>query len=73
MVIVSVMLLFLPAVIELKKPKDLGPRRVKDKLGKIIIKPFKIAITNIDETEDMDNKLTETLTNFLCRFPNIEV
>ncbi len=73
MVIVSVMLLFLPAVIELKKPKDLGPRRVKDKLGKIRIKPFKIAITNIDDKEDLDNKLTETLTNFLYRFPNIEV
>lgn len=66
-----VTLLFLPAIMELKKPKDSGPRLIKDNFESIRIGAFKSGIVNLDEDEN--DKLTIEITSFLCRFPNLEI
>ena len=62
--------LFLPAIMELKKPKDSGPRKIKDNLDNIRIGAFRTHLFNIDEEEY--GKSTIGIANFLCRFPNLE-
>ena len=66
----TVALLFLPAIIELKKPKDSGPRLLNDSLAKIRISALQTALTNIEED---DNSQTITLASFLYQLPNLEV
>ena len=66
-----VMLLFLPAIMELKKPKDSGPRLIKENLESVRISEFITGIFDLEEEEN--DKSTLGLTNFLCRFPNLEV
>jgi hypothetical protein len=66
-----VMLLFLPAIVELKKPKDSGPRLIKENLESVRISEFITGIVDLEEEEN--DKSTLGLTNFLCRFPNLEV
>jgi hypothetical protein len=66
-----VTLLFLPAIFELKKPKDLGPRLIKENSANIRIGAFTTDIFNLDEEEN--NKSTLGLASCLCRFPNLEV
>ena len=65
------MLLFLPAIVELKKPKDSGPRLIKENLESVRISEFITGIVDLEEEEN--DKSTLGLTNFLCRFPNLEV
>jgi hypothetical protein len=66
-----VMLLFLPAIVELKKPKDSGPRLIKENLESVRISEFITGIVDLEEEEN--DKSTLGLINFLCRFPNLEV
>jgi hypothetical protein len=67
----TVILLFMPAIMELRKPKDSGPRLIKDNFEKTIIGEFRNGMVNLDEEEN--NTLTVGLSSFLCRFPNLEV
>jgi len=63
-------LFFLPAIIELKRPKDAGPRIIKDNPAKITLGMLKIPIIDIEEGQ----RLTSTIKNavFLYTIPNIE-
>jgi hypothetical protein len=67
----TVILLSLPAIVELKKPKDSGPRLIKDNFERIRIGEFRNGMVNLDEEEN--DKLKIGLASFLCRFPNLEV
>ncbi len=66
-----VTLLFLPAIMELEKPKDSGPRLIKENLESIRIGALITGMVNLDEEEN--GKATVGLANFLCRFPNLEI
>lgn len=70
---ITFLLMFLPAIIELKKPKDEGPRRINDNIAKIRISTLKIPITNIEEEQKFDSQSTINIAIFLFLFPNLEV
>ncbi len=70
-VAITVLILFLPALVELRKPKDSGPRLIKDNSYKIRICSFKIDIVNIEE--EPEGQSIKYVDNFLYRFPNLEV
>jgi hypothetical protein len=70
---ITFLLMFLPAIIELKKPKDAGPRLINDNIAKIRISTLKIPITNIEEEQKFDNQSTINIASFLYLIPNLEV
>jgi hypothetical protein len=70
---ITFLLMFLPAVIELKKPKDAGPRLINDNIAKIRISTLKIPITNIEEEQKFDSQSTINIASFLYLIPNLEV
>jgi len=66
-----IILFFLPAIIELKKPKDAGPRIINDNPAKITLGALKIPIMNIEETQKLTYQPIKNAT-FLYAIPNIE-
>ena len=70
---ITFLLMFLPAVIELKKPKDAGPRLINDNIAKIRISTLKIPITNIEEEQKFDSQSTINIASFIYLIPNLEV
>jgi hypothetical protein len=63
-IVVFVALLFLPAIIELKKPKDAGPRVIVD-FAQICINDLKTSLINIEEDLKFNSRLTSKIGSFL--------
>ena len=70
--ILSSALLFLPAIIELKKPKDAGPRFITDSFAQFRLSTLKIVLLNIEEELKFDVQLPSKIGRFLCFIPNLE-
>ena len=70
--ILSAVLLFLPAIYELKKPKDAGPRRITDSFEKTQLSLQRPAILNVDIELKFDPQLTSKIENSLCFIPKID-
>ena len=68
----SVTLLFVPAVIELKKPPDAGPRCIPDSSSQIRLNNLKMALSNIDEELKFESYLTSKIGSFLHFIPNLD-
>lgn len=64
--------LFLPAIIELKKPKDAGPRILIDNPMKITLWLTKIPIVDIEETQELVFPLAVKNAGYLSTLPNME-
>jgi hypothetical protein len=65
---VTLSLMFLPAVIELSRPKDAGPRFIPGSIAIVRI----AAITNLDEETHLETPLATQLFNFLRAIPSLE-
>jgi len=70
-IVIFVALLFLPAIIELKKPKDAGPRLIID-FGQICLSDLKTSLQNIEEDLKFDSQLISKIGVFLRFIPNLE-
>jgi len=71
---VFIFIMFLPALLELKKPKDAGPRRIMDDAYTIQPKMVgTIVIVNLEEEHRFDQKLVEKIMNIIAVLPNLEV
>jgi hypothetical protein len=69
---VLILILFLPAIVELKKPKDNGPRIISDQIP--IARPATGSVfhlTNIEEEQKMENLLLR-LSKIIDFLPNLE-
>ena len=66
-----IILFFLPAIIELKKPKDAGPRIINDNPAKITLGVL-IPIIDIEETQKLTYQPKIKNAAFLYAIPNIE-
>jgi hypothetical protein len=66
--------MFLPAILELKKPKDEGPRMI---MGGVPEAPFPVAavfpIVNIEEDQKFDSSLLKPLAKVIGVLPSLEV
>ena len=72
---VLILILFFPALIELKKPKDGGPRPILDKIHSSRISMPKIISLNlvdIDKEEGFGLLLSHRVAEIIKIFPNIE-
>jgi hypothetical protein len=66
--------MFLPAILELRKPKDGGPRMI---MGGIPEAPFPVmavfSIVNIEEEQRFDSSLLRPLAKIIEVLPSLEV
>ena len=67
-----IVLFFLPALIELKKPKDAGPRLINDNIPKIRIGALKVPIIDIEEEQKFTYQSTIKIADFLYFLPDLE-
>jgi len=67
-------IILLPALLELKKPRDAGPRRIMDEAPNI---PPKIVgptfILNLEEEYGLEQKTVEKIIEIIAVLPNLEV
>jgi hypothetical protein len=68
-----ILILFLPAVIELKRPLDAGPRLIRGNFAEILLSNLKIPIINLEDDWKLEGQLTMTGRGFFDFVPNLEV
>lgn len=66
----TMLILFLPAFIELKKPKDGGPRMITH-LDRANVS--RISIANMEEEQSFDGALLMKIASLVSVIPNLEV
>jgi hypothetical protein len=69
---IIIVLFFLPALIELKKPKDAGPRLIRDNIPKIRISALKVLLTDIEEEQKFTYQSTTKTADSLYILLNLE-
>jgi hypothetical protein len=68
-----VLLLFLPAIIELKKPKDGGPRLIEENLPRSLFQLSGIVrIVDIDKAQKLDGLVVRSMAKAIDFLPNLE-
>ena len=69
-----ILITFLPAFIELKRPKDGGPRLITTEIPEInmLITRF-IPIANIEDEQKFDNSLIQTMARTVEFLPSLEI
>jgi hypothetical protein len=69
-----IIITFLPAFIELKKPKDGGPRKITVEIPKVSVhmKHF-VLITNIEDEQKFDSSLIKAMAKAIAILPSLEV
>jgi hypothetical protein len=71
---IFILTLFLPAFIELKKPKDAGPRMINGGFPEVNIGIVHfIPIANMEAEQKFDNSLIQTMAKIIAVLPSLEV
>jgi hypothetical protein len=71
---VLILILFLPAIIELKKPKDRGPRMIMAGIPEVNLSSIHvIPIANMEYEQKFDSSLILTITKIIAVLPSLEV
>jgi hypothetical protein len=72
-ILIPVFLLFLPALIELKKPRDSGPRIIEENMPDFLFRPtWLTGIVAIEEEQKLDSMFVMSLTKIIGFLPNME-
>lgn len=73
-ILVPIFLLFLPAILELKKPSDCGPRMIEEDLPVLLFRSARIVrIVNIEKEEELDGSIFRSMARIIEALPNLEV
>jgi hypothetical protein len=71
---VLILIMFLPAFIELKKPKDRGPRMIMEGLPEVNMHIVHfISIANMEDEQKFDSSLIQTMAKVISVLPSLEV
>jgi len=67
-----IFIMLLPALFELKRPKDAGPRTIVD--HPLFTQPEvrKVPMANVEEEQRFDQKLAEKIADIIAVLPNLE-
>jgi hypothetical protein len=68
----AIALIFLPALTELKRPRDAGPRLITDGFTQKMLSDLKTQIINLEDNWKTDNQLTVRIFSVLDFIPNLE-
>ena len=70
---VLILFMLLPAILELKKPKDKGPRMIMDDISEAQIQIMRTTpIINIESEQKFDSAVTQPLAKIMSVLPNLE-
>jgi hypothetical protein len=71
---ILILITFLPAFLELKKPKDEGPRMIMGSIPEAKTRSVHVIhIANIEKEQKFDISLIRTMAKFIEVLPNLEV
>ena len=71
---ILVLIMLLPALLELKKPKDGGPRLILDNISEVQIQIMRmIPIASIEDEQKFESALIQTLAKIIEVLPSLEV
>lgn len=68
-----ILITFLPAFLELKKPKDAGPRMIMGVIPELKGHMRFVPITNMEEEQKFDSSLIQTMATIIAVLPSLEV
>jgi hypothetical protein len=69
-----ILITFLPAFIELKKPKDRGPRRILAGVSEVNLRVAPVLpIVNIEDEQTFDSSLVQTMAKAISFLPSLEI
>ena len=69
-----ILITFLPAFIELKKPKDEGPRRIIAGVSEVNLRVAHVLpIVNIEDEQKFDSSLVQTMAKAISFLPSLEI
>jgi hypothetical protein len=67
-----ILIMLLPALFELKKPKDEGPRMIMGSISEMQILVVSLPIANIEEDQKFDLSLLRLLAKIIEALPSLE-
>jgi len=68
-----IFIMLLPALLELKRPKDAGPRIIVDDAHFTQLKIRSMPIVNVEEEQRFDQVLVKKIADIIAVLPNLEV
>jgi hypothetical protein len=69
-----ILIMFLPALFELKKPRDAGPREIVDSIPEVKMLAMQvIPIANMEKEQKFDVSLIQTIAKIIGSLPSLEV
>jgi hypothetical protein len=68
-----IFIMLLPAILELKRPKDAGPRMITDDAHFTHPKIRNMPIANVEEEQGFDQILIKRIADIIAVLPNLEV
>jgi hypothetical protein len=68
-----IFIMLLPALLELKRPQDAGPRMITDDAYFIQPKIRSMLIANVEEEQRFDQILIKKIADIIAVLPNLEV
>jgi len=69
-----IIIMFLPAFLELKRPKDAGPRMIMGGIPELKVHMTRfIQITNMEDEQRFDSSLIQTMAKIIAVLPSLEV
>jgi len=72
-VLAFIVIMLLPALIELKRPKDAGPRAIMDNVVAIQSRIREITqIVNVEEEQGFDQALVNKIADIIAVLPSLE-
>ena len=70
---ILILIMLLPALLELKKPKDGGPRMILDNISEVQIQIMRmIPIASIEDEQKFDSALIQSLAKIIEVLPSLE-
>jgi hypothetical protein len=71
---ILILIMLLPVLVEIKKPKDAGPRMIMGNISEVPIQMMRmIPLANIEEKQNFDSALIQALAKIIGALPSLEV
>jgi hypothetical protein len=71
---ILILIMFLPAILELRKPKDGGPRMIMDNVLEVRMQlAGAVPLVSIEEEQRFDSSLIRPLAQIIDALPSLEI
>jgi hypothetical protein len=70
---ILILIMLLPALLELKKPKDAGPRLIMDNISEVQFQMRAVFIASMEEEQKFDRALIRMLAKIIEVLPSMEI